>query len=100
MTPIFNAEVLFIVWIVLVFWKPVIWQAFLDSLASKGGHLFILILLIAWGSRMFVVDQHLGDKIIDLTFGALIGILSVKLGQPSDDTASTKGDVNGSVNAH
>lgn len=89
MTPIIEGTVGLLVVVGLIFWRPDTWRSFLDSLASRGGHIFVLILLIAWGSRMFVVDQTAGGQIITLAFGGLLTLLTGKKDNAGTETVTT-----------
>jgi hypothetical protein len=53
------------------------WRSFLDSLDTGGGHIFVLIFLIAGGSALFFFDATAGGQIITGAFGALLMMLKI-----------------------
>jgi hypothetical protein len=53
------------------------WRSFLDSLDTGGGHIFVLIVLIAGGSGLFFFDATAGGQIITGAFGALLMMLKI-----------------------
>lgn len=56
-----------------------LWRGFLDSLATDGGYIFVLFLLIMVGIRVYsTLDATAGGQIITLSFGALIALLKPK----------------------
>lgn len=64
------------------------WRRFLDSLDTGGGHIFVLVVLILVGYRMYMTDATAGGQIITLSFGALIALLKTT-GSNRDQMGST-----------
>lgn len=51
------------------------WRCFLDSLATDGGHIFILFTTICLGVVVYRwLDATAGGQIITLSFGALLAL--------------------------
>lgn len=72
------------------------WSSFLDSLDTGGGHIFVLLVLIGFGSFMFFKDATAGGQIITLAFGALLALTKATKsnreamnGDGDDDTTTT-----------
>lgn len=51
------------------------WRSFLDSLATTGGHIFVLLCLVAMGIVFFHYDNTAGGQIIVGALGALYMML-------------------------
>jgi hypothetical protein len=54
------------------------WRCFLDSLDTGGGHIFVLVFVVAFGVWLFFHDNTAGGQIINLSIGALLTILTLK----------------------
>jgi len=51
------------------------WRNFLDSLDTNGGHIFVLMMLIAFGIVVFHYDATAGGQIVTGALGALYMML-------------------------
>jgi len=54
------------------------WRSFLDSLDTDGGHIFVLVGLLALGLCVFLYDATAGGTIVTGSFGALLMMLKSK----------------------
>lgn len=55
-----------------------LWRGFLDSLDSGGGHILVLCIAVCFGTAVFFKDPTAGGQMINLAFGALLTILTIK----------------------
>lgn len=66
-----------------------LWRGWLDSLDSPGGHIVLLIGLVAYAWHMFQVDNTAGGQVLNLALGALFGMLTTRKSNREQNAAST-----------
>jgi len=65
------------------------WQKFLDSLASDGGHIVVLFVLLLIGWRMFQADATAGGSIMTLSSGAILALMKGSEKKANGDSTVT-----------
>jgi|ERR1051325_1456967 hypothetical protein len=58
--------------VIYAMYKPEEWHKFLDSLATDGGYMVCLFILLLIGWRMFQSDATAGGSIMTLSSGAIL----------------------------